>query len=328
MSFTYRVIPLNQIDIEFERLDDDITTLCQDIENNGLTDPLCVEQISKNHYILVLGYRRLRCLKILGKDAECIVRPDSGKVNRIVHRIKADLQKKSYTPYEIKTMVTDLIKERLSLDEISKRTGLSKKTVVKYSKYKDVKAKEPGTEGGTSKGKNQKIKELHYMIESLPVSDGIKQWLVNMYDNKMFNRSHFKSIDKIVRNVKFIDADEEIQKEYIRKTIEHVDFVDKFQEEIFNQVNKQASKKVNSNDYDKYLNLKEKLGNILNSDEVAAFYNFESEQKKDIISIFLEIAKAIGLAYIKRITRFRRKHQAYSCKDDNNHITGYSPPTC
>lgn len=155
----YNIVYLNFEDIKirenqvFELQDDDyISSLAEDIKNNGLDNALIVRKLENNKYDLICGRHRLLALKQLNEtkipciiqnltDDECEIKLINSNLNQRhnyklselakAYKIKKEILQKKYKD-SLDTMSN---KEKFNVyEELAKDTSYSSKTIERYIK--------------------------------------------------------------------------------------------------------------------------------------------------------------------------------------------------
>src|SRR4030042_1813697 len=103
--------------------------LAQSIKENGILQPILVEQLSDGSYILCDGERRVRAAKIAGftEIPAMIISPneDDGSTSRLLKALVANLQRSDLNPLEEARTYKYLMEgENLSMRELSIKIGI------------------------------------------------------------------------------------------------------------------------------------------------------------------------------------------------------------
>ncbi|PFA51598.1 chromosome partitioning protein ParB, partial [Bacillus cereus] len=85
------------------------------------------------------GYRRFWALKHLNVPlVTCKVEKLISKDSRVLKRLRIELKSKKKTGYEVERMISFLLGDGYTEDDIAKQCNIQKKTVKKYINGKDV----------------------------------------------------------------------------------------------------------------------------------------------------------------------------------------------
>jgi ParB family chromosome partitioning protein len=108
---------------------DAMEELVRSIKSVGLLQPIAVEEAADQQYILIDGERRLRACKLAGfTEIQAVIRPPSngsGKQDRLVMALVANLQREDLNPIEEAKGYQSLIDQGLSNRDISKVLGVN-----------------------------------------------------------------------------------------------------------------------------------------------------------------------------------------------------------
>jgi ParB family chromosome partitioning protein len=105
--------------------------LAQSIEENGLIQPIVVEQAG-DQYILIDGERRWRACQLAGlKQIEVVVRPSSNHngLDRLTKALVANIQRSAMGPVDEGRAFERLMKEFGTLSAVAQKVGVSHATV-------------------------------------------------------------------------------------------------------------------------------------------------------------------------------------------------------
>ncbi|OLN26671.1 ParB N-terminal domain-containing protein [Desulfosporosinus metallidurans] len=115
------------------------TRLTADIRINKLDNPLIVEGLINDHYILVDGYKRYISLVHLGwESVQCTIEPVSDPAYRIAKRLRRDYNKQKMRSSERIRYVHWLLGLQWDINMIRKETGIARAVVRKYEKIRDI----------------------------------------------------------------------------------------------------------------------------------------------------------------------------------------------
>ncbi len=106
---------------------DELQELAQSIRENGIIQPIVVEQ-DKDGYTLVAGERRWRAAKIAGmKEIEAVVRPPSNHrgSQRLAHALIENVQRSAMGPVDEARAYQELVNELGTADAVAKKVGVS-----------------------------------------------------------------------------------------------------------------------------------------------------------------------------------------------------------
>lgn len=171
--------------------------LTQDILVNGLQSPLIVEEVNKNkEYLLIEGYRRFQSLKLLGiKKVNCKIEPMTDQLRRGIKRLRLQLRTKKATGYELERLILSLIDLGMSPPDIANEIGVTRFTIEKHLKSKDIPVYLKETAEKRKVGKDN-ITKL-YSLDVIPNS--LRNRLLDDCMNKII-RQH--EVDAIVKTAK------------------------------------------------------------------------------------------------------------------------------
>jgi hypothetical protein len=129
----FKSIALEHIKLEDEsRKNLEDLSLATSIKQNGLIEPLIVEEKNSNCFILVEGYRRFWALKHLNVPfVTCKVEKITSKDSRILKRLRVELKSKKKTGYEVERMISFLLDNGYTEDDIAKQCNIQKKNCKK-----------------------------------------------------------------------------------------------------------------------------------------------------------------------------------------------------
>ncbi|MGP4073252.1 ParB/RepB/Spo0J family partition protein [Piscibacillus sp. B03] len=219
MSKQLKIVKLSQIKLEtkYRQREKDLS-LELDLSRNGLKEPLIVEAVNKNLYILVDGYRRYYALDFLEiEEACCIVEEQTSKEHRIIKRLGRELQTKKRTAYELERMIKDLLRHKdYNSMIISQLCGVSEETINKYLLGSDVNP-EWLRRGATTGAGRHGFTVIHH----LNVSDDIKGKIAERYINREFPKTTLDVINKITKEKGFNSLSEEYVEACINDIILH-----------------------------------------------------------------------------------------------------------
>lgn len=130
-----KYVPISQIvpnisQPRTEFLQDELESLKNSIDENGILQPLTVRKISGSDFELIAGERRLRASKLLGlKEVPCILVDCSDEQSAIFALIE-NLQRSDLNPFEEAEGIQKLIeKQGLTQEMAAKKLGKKQSTV-------------------------------------------------------------------------------------------------------------------------------------------------------------------------------------------------------
>ena len=111
--------------------EEEMKSLAQSMQENGLVQPITVERIDEHNYIIVDGGRRFEAAKTLGwKNIEAFVRESLKKPReRLLLALVANVQRENLGPIDEAGAYVELIKEFGSIDAVSEKTGVKKTAI-------------------------------------------------------------------------------------------------------------------------------------------------------------------------------------------------------
>lgn len=156
--------------LEFDQ--DELESLAQSIEEDGLQYPIKVEEVG-NHYILIDGERRWRAHHLLGRvEIEAYIEPSkngSGSKDRLVRALITNMQRAELNSIEQARAFQKLQNLGYQIDEIASKAGLSISAVC--MRLGLLKLDEP-------------IQQL-YMRQALPLHGQVTAALLSLPDAEM-----------------------------------------------------------------------------------------------------------------------------------------------
>lgn len=106
--------------------------LAQSIKENGVIQPIVVEDAGKGEFIIVDGERRLRATKLAGiTEIEAVIRPASNHKgsDRFTHALVANIQRAQMGFVDEAKAYQRLINELGTVEAVAKKTGMSTATI-------------------------------------------------------------------------------------------------------------------------------------------------------------------------------------------------------
>ena len=107
-----------------------LSELSESIKNQGIIQPLLVEQLTDNKYIIIAGERRFRASKLAGlKTVPCIVRTYSD-VQRMEISLIENIQRENLNPVEEAQAYQYLLSQQdIKQEELAKKLGKSRPAI-------------------------------------------------------------------------------------------------------------------------------------------------------------------------------------------------------
>ncbi len=190
------------ISLEYIKLEDEFRknledfSLATSIKQNGLIEPLIVEEKNSNCFILVEGYRRFWALKHLNIPVvACKVEKLTSKDSRVLKRLRVELKSKRKTGYEVERMISFLLDDGYTEDDIAKQCNIQKKTVKKYINGKDVNTQWKIRAEQSGAGIHG-LTEIHHLTNIHPEN---KEYVADIYIKRRINANNVESIKKTYR---------------------------------------------------------------------------------------------------------------------------------
>ncbi|QWH16425.1 chromosome partitioning protein ParB [Bacillus mycoides] len=290
MKFTN--IPLEHIKLEDEfRKNLEDFSLATSIKQNGLIEPLIVEEKNSNCFILVEGYRRFWALKHLNVPfVTCKVEKLTSKDSRVLNRLRIELKHKKKTGYEVERMISFLLDDGYTEEDIAKQCNIQKKTVKKYINGKDVNThwKIRAEQSGAG---IHGLTEIHYLTNIHPEN---KEYVADIYIKRKINANNVESIKKLTKLDEFNKSSKDLQRNCINDMIDDESLNnERLKDIVFTRLLKQQyTLSVHQYVFDKVLHLFDKLIDI-------CCHNFVNHltpiQKKDLQRKIKIISNKIGL---------------------------------
>jgi ParB-like chromosome segregation protein Spo0J len=212
-------IKLSQINLESSfREDQREESLELSLSSKGLRIPLVVEEVSKNKYVLVDGYRRYYALQFIGKqEAECIVEKLTSPETRLIKRLATEFHTEKRNPYQLERMINQLLAiKTLETKEIAEQCNVTVETINKYIKGKEVNP-EWVKDGEKNDLGRHVLTDIHYLQN---ISYQTKEYIFGLYKESKITGTTVKNIDLITNAAGFKLISEEVKKECIDEVIE------------------------------------------------------------------------------------------------------------
>ena len=210
------------ISLEYIKLEDEFRknledfSLATSIKQNGLIEPLIVEEKNSNCFILVEGYRRFWALKHLNIPVvACKVEKLTSKDSRVLKRLRVELKSKRKTGYEVKRMISFLLDDGYTEDDIAKQCNIQKKTVKKYINGKDVNTQWKIRAEQSGAGIHG-LTEIHHLTNIHPEN---KEYVANLYIKRKINANNVESIKTLTKLDEFNKSSKDSQRYCINDMI-------------------------------------------------------------------------------------------------------------
>lgn len=210
------------ISLEYIKLEDEFRknledfSLATSIKQNGLIEPLIVEEKNSNCFILVEGYRRFWALKHLNIPVvACKVEKLTSKDSRVLKRLRVELKSKRKTGYEVERMISFLLDDGYTEDDIAKQCNIQKKTVKKYINGKDVNTQWKIRAEQSGAGIHG-LTEIHHLTNIHPEN---KEYVANLYIKRKINANNVESIKTLTKLDEFNKSSKDSQRDCINDMI-------------------------------------------------------------------------------------------------------------
>ncbi|MCU5522387.1 ParB/RepB/Spo0J family partition protein [Bacillus cereus] len=210
------------ISLEYIKLEDEFRknledfSLATSIKQNGLIEPLIVEEKNSNCFILVEGYRRFWALKHLNIPVvACKVEKLTSKDSRVLKRLRVELKSKRKTGYEVERMISFLLDDGYTEDDIAKQCNIQKKTVKKYINGKDVNTQWKIRAEQSGAGIHG-LTEIHHLTNIHPEN---KEYVADIYIKRRINANNVESIKKLTALDEFNKSSKDSQRDCINDMI-------------------------------------------------------------------------------------------------------------
>lgn len=288
----FKNIPLEHIKLEdgFRKNLEDFN-LAANIKEHGLIEPLIVEEKNSNCFILVEGYRRFWALKHLNIPViACKVEKLTSKDSRVLKRLRIELKSKKKTGYEVERMISFLLDDGYTEDDIAKQCNIQKKTLKKYINGKDVNThwKIRAEQSGAG---IHGLTEIHHLTNIHPEN---KEYVADIYIKRKINANNVESIKKLTKLDEFNKYSKDLQRNCINDMIDDESLNnERLKDIVFTRLLKQQyTPSVHQYVFDKVLRLFDKLID-------SCCHNFVNHltpvQKKDLQRKIKIISNKIGL---------------------------------
>lgn len=288
----FKNIPLEHIKLEDEfRKNLEDFNLATSIKQNGLIEPLIVEEKNSNCFILVEGYRRFWALKHLNIPVvTCKVEKLTSKDSRVLKRLRVELKSRKKTGYEVERMISFLIDDGYTEKDIAKQCNIQKKTVKKYINGKDVNTQWKIRAEQSGAGIHG-LTEIHHLTNIHPEN---KEYVADIYIKRKINANNVESIKKLTKLDEFNKYSKDLQRNCINDMIDDESLNnERLKDIVFTRLLKQQyTPSVHQYVFDKVLRLFDKLID-------SCCHNFVNHltpvQKKDLQRKIKIISNKIGL---------------------------------
>jgi len=215
-------LKFKNISLEYIKLEDEFRknledfSLATSIKQNGLIEPLIVEEKNSNCFILVEGYRRFWALKHLNIPVvACKVEKLTSKDSRVLKRLRVELKSKRKTGYEVERMISFLLDDGYTEDDIAKQCNIQKKTVKKYINGKDVNTQWKIRAEQSGAGIHG-LTEIHHLTNIHPEN---KEYVANLYIKRKINANNVESIKTLTKLDEFNKSSKDSQRDCINDMI-------------------------------------------------------------------------------------------------------------
>lgn len=210
------------ISLEYIKLEDEFRknledfSLATSVKQNGLIEPLIVEEKNSNCFILVEGYRRFWALKHLNIPVvTCKVEQLTSEHSRVLKRLRVELKSKRKTGYEVERMISFLLDDGYTEDDIAKQCNIQKKTVKKYINGKDVNNHWKIRAEQSGAGRHG-LTEIHHLTNIHPDN---KEYVADIYIKRRINANNVESIKTLTKLDEFNKSSKNFQRDCINDMI-------------------------------------------------------------------------------------------------------------
>ncbi|SCM92609.1 Uncharacterized protein BWINRASL_00882 [Bacillus mycoides] len=213
----FKNIPLEHIKLEdgFRKNLEDFN-LATNIKEHGLIKPLIVEEKNSNCFILVEGYRRFWALKHLNIPViTCKVEKLTSKDSRVLKRLRIELKSKKKSGYEVERMISFLLDDGYTEDDIAKQCNIQKKTLKKYINGKDVNTHWK-IRAEQSRAGIHGLTEIHHLTNIHPEN---KEYVADIYIKRKINANNVESIKTFTKLDEFNKSSKDFQRDCINDMI-------------------------------------------------------------------------------------------------------------
>ncbi|KAA0785590.1 chromosome partitioning protein ParB [Bacillus wiedmannii] len=290
MKFKNISLKYIKLEDEFRKNLEDFS-LATSIKQNGLIEPLIVEEKNSNCFILVEGYRRFWALKHLNVPfVTCKVEKLTSKDSRVLKRLRVELKSKKKTGYEVERMISFLIDYGYTEADIAKECNIQKKTVKKYINGQDVNTQWKIRAEQSGAGRHG-LTEIHHLRNIHPEN---KEYVADIYIKRSINANNVESIKKLTTFDEFNKSSKDLQRGCINDMIDNESLNnERLKDIVFTRLLKQQyTLSVHQYVFDKVLHLFDKVIDI-------CCHNFVNHltlvQKKDLQRKIKIISNKIGL---------------------------------
>ncbi|PGZ61862.1 chromosome partitioning protein ParB [Bacillus cereus] len=213
----FKNIPLEHIKLEDEfRKNLEDFSLATNIKEHGLIEPLIVEEKNSDCFILVEGYRRFWALKHLNIPViTCKVEKLTSKDSRVLKRLRIELKSKKKTGYEVERMISFLLDDGYTEDDIAKQCNIQKKTLKKYINGKDV-STHWKSRAEQSRAGIHGLTEIHHLTNIHPEN---KEYVADIYIKRKINANNVESIKTLTKLDEFNKSSKIFQRDCINDMI-------------------------------------------------------------------------------------------------------------
>lgn len=217
----------------------------------------------------------------------------TSKDSRALERLRVELKSKKKTGYEVERMISFLLDNGYTEEDITKQCNVQKKTVQKYINGKDVNTHWKIRAEQSGAGRHG-LTEIHHLTNIYPEN---KEYVADIYIKRKINANNVENIKKLTKLDEFNNSSKDLQRDCINDMIEDESLINKkLKVIIFTRLLKQRyTLSVHQYIFDKVLHLFDKLIDIC----CHKFINHLTPiQKKDLQRKIKIISNKIGLSPI------------------------------
>ncbi len=146
-------------------------TLKDSIKQLGIKQPLIVQEISKDKYLISVGERRYRAAVDLGlKDVPCIIEKPKSEVERLVQQFNVEEQHESWTPVEKAVAVANLSKHmNVGLYEVCRLLNVTESDAKRYAAFAQLVDRDAWVKSEVPMGIIHAVQSLKNVVRKISV---------------------------------------------------------------------------------------------------------------------------------------------------------------
>ncbi len=164
-------------------------TLKDSIKQLGIKQPLIVQEISKDKYLISVGERRYRAAVELGlKDVPCLIEKPKSEVERLVEQFNVEEQHESWTPVEKAVAVSNLSQQMgVGLYEVCKLLNVTESDAKRYAAFAQLVDKDAWVKSETPIGIMHAMQSLKNLVRRL-TTDELEEEFTRADEKKLEHR--------------------------------------------------------------------------------------------------------------------------------------------